>query len=108
MKYLALVCCFLSTTVIASSEYDFDYGDKNKMRGAWTACATTGFTEGDCPTVYEKCWQSPMTHHHGDKTYCTDPPDFSVSDDDKNRYLEEASKRAQGIINGDPDEGSSD
>ena len=84
---------------ISASEFDFDYDDKNDMRGAYTMCATTGFTQGDCPKVYQKCWQPPMTYRKKRKTrtYCVDSPNFSVSDSDKDRYLDEGAKRAEKI-----------
>lgn len=98
MKRLLIIGLLICSGAFAS-EFDFDYGDKNDMRGAWKMCATTGFTEGDCPKVYQKCWQPPMIYRkkHKTKTYCVDDPIFSTSEDDKNRYLEEGSKRAQEI-----------
>ena len=34
---------------------------------------------------------------HKTKTYCVDAPNFSVSDSDKDRYLDEGAKRAEKI-----------
>lgn len=97
----AMLC--LVTFSVFASEFDFDYNDKNDMRGAWKMCATTGFTQGDCPKVYQKCWQPPMIYRkkRKTKTYCVDEPGFSVSEDDKNRYLDEGSKRALEITGQD-------
>jgi len=53
----ALLCLSAS---VSASEFDFDYDDKNDMRGAYFMCSTTGFTQGDCPKVYQKCWLPPM------------------------------------------------
>ncbi|CAM5364114.1 hypothetical protein [Pseudomonas aeruginosa] len=79
-----------------AGEFDFDWNDKNDMRGAWKMCATTGFTEGDCPKVYQKCWEPPMIYKKKKKirTYCKDSPSFGVSDSDKDRYLQEGQRRA--------------
>lgn len=99
MKRLILIGMLFSGFAVAGSEFDFDYDDKNDMRGAWQACATTGFTHGDCPKVYQKCWQPPMIYRkkHKTKTYCVDRPNFGVSDSDKDRYLDEGAKRAEKI-----------
>ncbi len=99
MKRLILIGMLFSGFAVAGSEFDFDYDDKNDMRGAWQACATTGFTQGDCPKVYQKCWQPPMIYRkkHTTKTYCVDRPNFGVSDSDKDRYLDEGAKRAEKI-----------
>lgn len=99
MKRLILIGMLFSGVAVAGSEFDFDYDDKNDMRGAWQACATTGFTQGDCPKVYQKCWQPPMIYRnkHKAKTYCVDRPNFNVSDSDKDRYLDEGAKRAEKI-----------
>lgn len=96
MKRLILLGLFVTGSAFAGSEFDFDYNDKNDMRGAYSMCATTGFTQGDCPKVYQKCWQPPMIYRkkHKTKTYCVDAPKFSVSDSDKNRYLDEGARRA--------------
>ena len=90
----ALLCLSAS---VSASEFDFDYNDKNDMRGAYFMCSTTGFTQGDCPKVYQKCWLPPMIYRkkHKTKTYCVDAPNFSVSDSDKDRYLDEGAKRAE-------------
>ncbi|MCF3195891.1 MULTISPECIES: hypothetical protein [Pseudomonas] len=92
----ALLCLSAS---VSASEFDFDYDDKNDMRGAYFMCSTTGFTQGDCPKVYQKCWLPPMIYRkkHKTKTYCVDAPNFSVSDSDKDRYLDEGAKRAEKI-----------
>ncbi|MGP5108091.1 MULTISPECIES: hypothetical protein [Pseudomonas] len=92
----ALLCLSAS---VSASEFDFDYNDKNDMRGAYFMCSTTGFTQGDCPKVYQKCWLPPMIYRkkHKTKTYCVDAPNFSVSDSDKDRYLDEGAKRAEKI-----------
>ena len=100
----ALLCLSAS---VSASEFDFDYNDKNDMRGAYFMCSTTGFTQGDCPKVYQKCWLPPMIYRkkHRTKTYCVDAPNFSVSvsdsdsdsDSDKDRYLDEGAKRAEKI-----------
>lgn len=92
----ALLCLSAS---VSASEFDFDYNDKNDMRGAYFMCSTTGFTQGDCPKVYQKCWLPPMIYRkkHKTKTYCVDAPNFSVSDSDKDRYLNEGAKRAEKI-----------
>lgn len=92
----ALLCLSAS---VSASEFDFDYNDKNDMRGAYFMCLTTGFTQGDCPKVYQKCWLPPMIYRkkHKTKTYCVDAPNFSVSDSDKDRYLDEGAKRAEKI-----------
>lgn len=98
MKALfVIVGLALSAHALAGTELDFDWDDKNDMRGAWSMCVTTGFTGGDCPKVYTQCWKPPMIYRkkHKIKTYCVDTPSFSVSDSDKDRYLEEANKRAQ-------------
>ena len=96
MKRLILIGMLFSGVAVAGGEFDFDYDDKNDMRGAYQACATTGFTQGDCPKVKVKCWQPPMIYRKKRKikTYCVDAPNFSVSDSDKNRYLDEAERRA--------------
>ncbi|OZY48690.1 hypothetical protein [Pseudomonas lundensis] len=92
----ALLCLSAS---VSASEFDFDYNDKNDMRSAYFMCSTTGFTQGDCPKVYQKCWLPPMIYRkkHKTKTYCVDAPNFSVSDSDKDRYLDEGAKRAEKI-----------
>mgnify|MGYP003617744541 FL=1 len=92
----ALLCLSAS---VSASEFDFDYNDKNDMRGAYFMCSTTGFTQGDCPKVYQKCWLPPMIYRkkHKTKTYCVDAPNFSVSDSDKDLYLDEGAKRAEKI-----------
>ena len=92
----ALLCLSAS---VSASEFDFDYDDKNDMRGAYFMCSTTGFTQGDCPKVYQKGWLPPMIYRkkHKTKTYCVDAPNFSVSDSDKDRYLDEGAKRAEKI-----------
>ena len=101
MKGILIFGALLSSlsVSVSASEFDFDYNDKNDMRGAYSMCATTGFTQGDCPKVYQKCWQPPMIYRkkHKTKTYCVDPPNFSVSDSDKDRYLDEGAKRAEKI-----------
>ena len=99
MKAMVIVgALLLGISVSASAgEFDFDWKEKNDMRGAYTMCATTGFTQGDCPKVYQKCWLPPMIYRkkHKTKTYCVDAPNFTSSEDDKNRALDEGSKRAQ-------------
>ncbi len=91
-----VIAVALVGNAFAGSEFDFDWNDKNDMRGAWKMCATTGFTEGECPKVYQKCWQPPMIYKKKKKirTYCKDSPSFSVSDSDKERYLQEGQRRA--------------
>lgn len=103
MKNGFLLALLLSSSVMAGSEYDFDYDDKNDMRAAYTMCATTGFIGGDCPKVQVKCWQPPMTYRKSGNThtYCVDKPNFSVSGDEQQRNLDEASKRAQDVIGND-------
>lgn len=98
MKRLAAAFVLvLPVIAFAGSEFDFDWDDKNDMRGAWMMCATTGFTGDGCSKVYQKCWQPPMIYRkkHKTKTFCEDPPDFSVSESDKNRYLDEANRRSR-------------
>ncbi len=97
MKRLILIGMLFSGVAVAGSEYDFDYDDKNDMRGAYQACATTGFTQGDCPKVKVKCWQPPMIYRkkHKTKTYCVDAPNFTSNESDKDRALDEGSKRAK-------------
>lgn len=97
MKRLFLIGMLFSGVAVAGSEFDFDWDDKNDMRGAWQACATKGFIGGDCPKVKVKCGQPPMIYHRRGKTksYCVDSPKFGVSDSDKDRYLDEGSKRAK-------------
>jgi hypothetical protein len=92
----AMLAVVFSGSVMAGSEFDFDWNDKNDMRGAWEMCETTGFTGGECPKVYQKCWQPPMIYRkkHKTKTYCKDDSKFSVGESDKNRYLEEGQRRA--------------
>lgn len=92
----ALLCISAS---VSASEFDFDYNNKNDMRGAYFMCSTTGFTQGDCPKVYQKCWLPPMIYRkkRKTKTYCVDAPSFSVSDSDRDRYLDEGAKRAKKI-----------
>ncbi len=94
MKYMIAVALLFSSSAFAGSEFDFDWNDKNDMRGAWMMCSTTGFTEGDCPKVYTKCWKPPMIYRKKKKikTYCVDAPNFSVSDSDVERYIEEGGK----------------
>jgi len=77
MKHLILVClAFAAPAVLADSPFEFDYDSKNDMRGASFMCATTGFTEGECPTVLKKCWKPPMIYfkrhksHYHVKSYC--------------------------------------
>ncbi|AZG89404.1 hypothetical protein N032_28040 (plasmid) [Pseudomonas syringae pv. pisi str. PP1] len=88
--------CAASATATAS-EFDFKWNDKNDMRGAYMMCSTTGFTQGDCPEVYQKCWQPPMVYRkkHKLKTYCTGTPNFTSTDSDRDRALDEGSKRAK-------------
>lgn len=99
MKAILIVAALLSSVSVSASagEFDFDWNDKNDMRGAWFMCNTTGFRGDGCPEVYKKCWLPPMTYRksHKTKTFCTDPPDFTSNDDDKNRALDEGSKRAK-------------
>lgn len=99
MKLIPVFGLLLSCVSVSanSSEFDFNWNDKNDMRGAYTMCATTGFTQGDCPKVYQKCWQPPMIYRkkHKVKTYCVDAPNFTSNEDDKNRALDEGSKRAK-------------
>ena len=95
--FIGIFAGFLvSSAAVAGSEFDFDWNDKNDMRGAWEMCETTGFTEGGCPTVYTKCWQPPMIYKKKKKirTYCKDDPKFSVSESDKDRYIQEGYRRA--------------
>lgn len=94
MKYMIAVALLFSSSAFAGGEFDFDWKDKNDMRGAWMMCSTTGFTEGDCPKVYTKCWQPPMIYRKKKKikTYCTGAPNFSVSDSDVERYIEEGGR----------------
>lgn len=92
------VACLASVSLSASAgEYDFDWKDRNHMRGAWTMCATTGFTEGDCPKVFQKCWQPPMIYRkrHKTRTYCKDDPDFFMGQEDTDRALGEANKKVE-------------
>ena len=88
----ALTVLLVSGVAEAGSAYDFDYKDKNHMRGAYTMCATTGFTQGDCPKVLEKCWKPPMIYKkkHKIKTYCTGTPSFSTSQEDIDMAHDEA------------------
>ena len=97
MKSLILIGLLFSGVAVAGSEFDFDYNDKNDMRGAYQMCATTGFTQGDCPKVQMKCWQPPMIYRKRGKTktYCVDAPKFGVSESDKNRYLDEGARRSK-------------
>jgi len=85
------------TLPAAAGDYDFDYGDKNKMRGAWFMCSTTGFREGDCPEVFKKCWLPPMTYrkNHKTKTHCEEPPDFTSSQEDADKAHADAIERIQ-------------
>lgn len=97
MKAILLLGVLSCVSVsVSASEFDFDYDDKNDMRGAFKMCATTGFTQGDCPKVYQKCWMPPMTYrkNHKTKTYCVDEPNFTSTEDDKNKALEEANRLA--------------
>lgn len=92
---------FLSSTAFAAGEYDFDYDNRNDMRGAWFVCGFTAFTEGDCPEVFEKCWQPPMIYlrcnRHGCSTrsYCTNPPSFTMSNRDVQRANQNAASMNQ-------------
>jgi len=90
MKYVIAVALLFSSSAFAGSEFDFDWNDKNDMRGAWMMCATTGFVGGDCPKVYVKCWRPPMIYRkkHKIKTYCVDAPNFSMTEEDVDRYIE--------------------
>lgn len=100
MRTILISCALLFISAsVSAGEFDFDYNDKNDMRGAYFMCSTTGFTQGDCPKVYQKCWLPPMTYRkkHKTKTYCVDAPNFSVSDSDRDRYLDEGAKRAKAI-----------
>lgn len=100
MRTLTLISVLLTfgvATTAFAGDYDFDYGDKNKMRGAWKMCATKGFNGGDCPKVYQKCHVPPMIyHHHGHtKSYCTDEPSFGSSEEDNTKAHDEATRRVQ-------------
>ena len=93
---IAILAVVFSGVAVAGSEFDFDWNDKNDMRGAWEMCETTGFTGGECPKVYQKCWQPPMIYrkHHKTRTHCKKDSRFSVGEEDVNRYLEEGNRRA--------------
>lgn len=96
MKLSIAILAVVFSGAVMGSEFDFDWNDKNDMRGAWEMCETTGFTGGECPKVYQKCWQPPMIYRkkHKTRTYCKDDSKFSVGEEDKNRYLEEGQRRA--------------
>lgn len=91
--------------VTFAGDYDFDWKDKNDMRGAWFLCAPTGFTLGDCPKVLTKCWLPPLIYfqphksHFHVRTECVKLPNFFVSVDDIDDALAEAKRR---ISNGLP------
>lgn len=95
MKNYILASIFLAlyhSTVHA--QYDFDDRNRNDMQGAWTMCATNGFSDGDCPSIYRKCWQPPMIYYrHGHlKTYCVKAPSFSGTQADGQKALDDAQK----------------
>jgi len=94
---MALVSLISLCSAAAADEFDFDWNNKNDMRGAWLMCATTGFTQGECPKVFERCWQPPMIYRkrHKIRTYCTGTPQLSMNEADSERVRQEAFRRAQ-------------
>jgi hypothetical protein len=91
-KFIRVSMLLVVTASAARAQYDFDDKNRNDMQGAWKMCVVNGFTEGDCPSIYSKCWQSPMVYYrHGHlKTYCVKTPSFSGSEADGQRALDYA------------------
>lgn len=80
---------------VVSQESDFDWNNREHMRGAWKMCATTGFIEGDCPEVHRRCHQRPMVYWRRGRvrSHCTEEPNFNMSDTDVRNALEMAAER---------------
>lgn len=87
----------ISTSAVAS-DYNFDWGSKNDMQGAWLMCSSTGFSQGDCPKVLRKCWQPPLIKCRRGKckTLCTSTPSFNTSSSDIQKDL--AAAGGKGVI----------
>ena len=102
MKSIVLVLLIsFGLPLQAKDPYSFSYKNKNDMRGAWLMCATTGFTEGDCPKVFERCWVPPMIYLKRSglkvrvKSHCTKLPNFVWNDSDTDQALKAGYQRVQ-------------
>jgi len=77
-----------SPTLSYANPYQFDFKNKNHMRGAWFLCGMVAFSKGECPKVFRKCWQPPLLEikRKGLKTKivttCWKPPSFKMSQKD--------------------------
>ena len=101
----SLLC---SAIVLGDLPYDFDWDSKNDMRGATYMCAPTGFSQGECPKVLNKCWKPPMIYfkrhksHYHIKSYCFNAsPIFSGSDGDAKNAVSYASKQVDQEVDTD-------
>jgi hypothetical protein len=85
---MTLAFIFLSSALHAG-EYDFNWKSTQHMQGAWMLCATTGFTQGECPKVLRKCFLPPLIRCRRGKckTRCVGTPSFSVSESDVQKAL---------------------
>ena len=94
LKSLIFISFLLPMRVLAAGDFNFDWDDKNDMRGAWLMCATTAFIGGDCPKVLIKCWQPPLLYIDCDgggcstKTECMKPPVFNWAPTDLNDVID--------------------
>lgn len=95
MRIIILVSAMLLSSGAWAAGYDFDWKNTNDMRGAWMMCATTGFTQGECPKVFTKCWQPPHIYKKKKKikTRCTGSPSFSSTEADGEAAINEAGNR---------------
>ena len=101
---ISILCVFFSTSInifAGDRPYEFEWDSKNDMRAAWFMCATTGFSQGECPKVHRKCWQPPLIYfvkhrsHYHVKTECKKPSVFSSPTSPKE--LEELNKYATDV-----------
>lgn len=86
MRFSAVILFLLLPAQAPAGDFNFNWDSANDMRGAWTFCAPTGFTQGECPKVWRKCHQFPLwkCNKKGKKckTVCTGVPSFSTSQAD--------------------------
>lgn len=73
--------------------YDFEDDNKEDMASAFFMCAFTGFTQSECPSIFEKCHRPPLiwfrrhkSHFHLE-SHCHKLPSYDTSDGAANEAI---------------------